>query len=252
MECNTVGVGFLDEGEDAFLDESVKVAQSFLTLFQDARSQYTTKSPNPPHQAPKAAQDLDAFAPHPTSVAVAEKLKMIGDSIQSKLDDELTAILVKQSVMQMGLEQFTRTCRIVLANCSGTINNGWQQVYTVYYSMTRTVQELRQQPNLPDQARRQRETHIQQFVGPAMQDLGLEAWIQAQGGLVRRRCLYEIRTRKRTIMILLFMGNTGLAMTTFEVPSPKVMNAHFFSLQNNLPIADVSTSSKVPVSGTSV
>ena len=181
MESVSCAVGFLDES--SFLDDSEKLAKSFLGLFQDARLTFTAKSPSPPHQSQAAAHDSGASASDPISMAVAEKLKRIGDSIQSKVDAELTAILGKQPVMVMEQDQFTKTCRSVLIRCSGIIKNGWQQAYTVCYSMMRTVQELRQQPNLPASALMQREVHIQRFVGPAMEELGLDTWIQSQGRL---------------------------------------------------------------------
>ena len=179
------GVCSLDEGEEKFLVKSKNVAEGFLNLYWSDFEKLGVKSPGTQPTAKSESLDLPATTPDPTSLAVARKLRQIGDDIQKKVDAELTAILSKQSVMEMGLEQFTKTCRTVLAKCSGSMSSGWQQVYTVYYSMVRVVQELRQQPNLPEQSLRQRAAHLQQFAGPVMQDLGLDAWLEVNGGLVR-------------------------------------------------------------------
>ncbi|KAL5475577.1 hypothetical protein EMCRGX_G025407 [Ephydatia muelleri] len=174
----------LDEDDDEeFLTECENVAKEFIKLQLDSST--TNAQPlvtKGPLRTLSGVGDQPA-SQDPAARATAHRVKNVGDQVHATVESELSLIMARQSVFEMGLPQFTTMCRSVLTRCSGSINNGWQQVYTVYYSMTKVIKELRQQPNLPDQARRQRENHIQRFVGPAMQDLGLEAWIQAQGGL---------------------------------------------------------------------
>ena len=113
---------------------------------------------------------------------VAERLKEISDEqIERGFDTEMAS----RSVFEIGQQQFTAMCRSALVKCSDIITSGWQQVYTVCYGVARVVEELRQQPGYPESHRRQREVHIQRFVGPTMQDLGLDVWIEEHGGLVR-------------------------------------------------------------------
>ena len=181
------GVSSLDNDEEKFLVQSENVAGEFLTLFMSDNKKGTQwKSPNLFSVATKQAE---LVRHDPTSLAVARRLREIGDGIQDKVDAELTAILAKQSLMEMGLEQFTRMCRNTLTRCSSSITNGWQQVFTVYYSMARIVDELRQQTSVPESSRSLREIHLQRFVGSAMQDLGIDSWVESNGGLVSTHCL---------------------------------------------------------------
>ena len=65
---------------------------------------------------------------------------------------------------------------------SAMVRTGWQQVAVVYLAMGQLVQQLRQQdpPN-----RDRRESQYARYAGTYMQDIGLQRWISAQGGMVR-------------------------------------------------------------------
>lgn len=65
---------------------------------------------------------------------------------------------------------------------SEMVRTGWQQVAVVYLAMGQLVRQLRQQelPNLD-----RRESQYTRYAGTYMQDVGLQRWIVAQGGMVR-------------------------------------------------------------------
>ena len=181
---NVCPLGEIGDEASEFQRDSESVAKEFLKL---SLKTYVSKGTSLDDDDEEVAYVYipEKSTEKPAAVCVAERLSMIGDSIQ--IDSEVNAAMVRLlvSVFDIDLPVFTEICRSVLIRCYSRMTNGWQQVYTVYYSMARVVQELRQQPNLQTPSRRQREAHLQQFVGPVMQDLGLEAWIVANGGLVR-------------------------------------------------------------------
>ena len=170
-----------DDDDEEFLTECEKTAKEFVSLYFDSRTTaFVSKGP----LRTLSGVGGDQLVVHdPVALAAAQRIRSVGDQVHAAVDGELNTILARQSVFEMGLPQFTTMCRAVLARCSGTINNGWQQVYAVYYGMAKVTNELRQQPNLPESVRKQREAHIQRFVGPTMQDIGLDDWIKMQGGL---------------------------------------------------------------------
>ena len=70
----------------------------------------------------------------------------------------------------------------MLVNCSGQLHNGWEQMAVIYISMGELVRELRHQGS-QDQSSHHRELQFQQFAGQVMQEVGLQRWVMAQGGI---------------------------------------------------------------------
>lgn len=187
IEAHRQTVVPLDEdSEEKFQQDAEGLAKVYLKLYFDNSTPYISKGINRRTERANASPDDEvlyrydpAYKPMAESLSAMAgiRLRGIGDQINTAVADE------RFSAFTIGQSEFTALCRSLLTRSSTILTNGWLQVVTVYQTLARIVEKLRQAVNVPEPALRRREALLSGFVGPAFRELGLESWITDNGGL---------------------------------------------------------------------
>lgn len=198
-----------EEEED---EQWLEVAAQFVSLVLEdqpgARPLGGGKSPAASKLAPGAARE----PPTSTAPEIARQLKNIGDELDAKVEkvikEETAELLRHKSVFQIEAPQFSGVCSKVLYRCSSVMTSGWQQVSTVYLTLSQMARQV-------DTAHPQGQPgdvvtgRLPYFSRQCLTDVGLDTWIRGHGGMAT---LLEMGSSEQDIQ--------HLDMVTIADPEP--------------------------------
>ena len=177
----------VDATDENFLEDCRSVARCFLYFSIDEDS--TTDSRSPDAGPRRKTSEKILSGEDPAAVEAGRRLRELGDRIDEKVQAELQAALKdlcwNRSVWEVGLSQFSNSCRRVIDRCQDVLRSSWERVWVVYSFMGRLVGELRHQQQEEGSTPSLRERNMQDFAGQFMREHGLQEWVEQQGGMVR-------------------------------------------------------------------
>lgn len=180
--------------EDIFTRESREIGVEFVRLLLGDVPP-ASKGPGDGQQgtaarsADERSSDCRSPSARPAARALAGRLRAIGDEIDSfaleqAVLDIVTAHLRHVSVYSVTDQVFRELGNRVLRGLASQLTNGWKQISAIYHILSLLVRELRiQTPPAPrNTIQRDREALFNTFTAQYMREVGLEAWVQQQGG----------------------------------------------------------------------